>query len=151
MAQKASVSETSACNGRVTPNHHQQTQTIKKDEQNENEQSEKKLTTRTNDDDTKDKIGADLSHMSEQRLRQTIQQIISETINMPSSSQENLVRPAQEKIERGKSADNVHQKITSGEINGPTLPFNLEHYFQPKTYQDFLATAVLNKVLITRI
>lgn len=153
-AEKATVCVARTCNGHVTPNHHQQTQTVKKEHQNEDDHkdddkaAEKKLTTWTNDGQAEEKIGADLSHLSEQRLRQTIQQIISETINMSSTSLENLARPARDKIERGGSADNVHQRIISGESNGPTLPFNLEHYFQPKSYQDLLATAVLNKVRV---
>lgn len=88
----------------------------------------------------------DLGRMSEQRLRQTIQQIISETINMPSPSLERFARSGSPPIRRDASADNIVQRNGSGDSHGPSLPFNLEHYFQPKSYQDLLATAVLNKV-----
>lgn len=101
------------------------------------------------------KMVTDFGHMSEQRLRQTIQQIISETINMPSTMDE-LNRHSNKCIDGGggviggvggvgenaeemQLAKNIHQDT-------PPMPFNLEHYFQPKTYQDLLATAVLNKV-----
>lgn len=84
--------------------------------------------------------GPDFTDISEARLRNMIQKIISETIEMPPLSKTYAV--SEIALDRpSKLAENV------GLANGHR--HRTEHYFEPAIYQDLLATAVLNKVSIS--
>ena len=73
---------------------------------------------------------SNLSAASEARLRQMIQEIIAETINLPLLSRDHAAS------EVAAPTNGRHQRLRT------------EKYFEPKIYQDLLATAVLNKVIL---
>lgn len=83
--------------------------------------------------------GHDLTDISETRLRQMIQKIIAETINLPPLSNGHAVSEIS-LDRRSKAADN--RPLSNGYQRHRT-----EHYFEPTIYQDLLATAVINKVI----
>ncbi|XP_058986780.1 metabotropic glutamate receptor-like protein P [Musca domestica] len=84
--------------------------------------------------------GPDFTDLSEARLRNMIQKIISETIDMPPLSKTYAVS----EIALDRPSKMADMNLT----NGVGLRrHRTEHYFEPTIYQDLLATAVLNKIV----
>ncbi|XP_065370572.1 uncharacterized protein M7BP isoform X2 [Calliphora vicina] len=86
----------------------------------------------------------DFTDISETRLRQMIQKIIAETISLPPLSKSHAVSEIA-LDRRSKSGDS--RPLT----NGYNPRHRTEHYFEPIIYQDLLATAVLNKIVDTKL
>lgn len=86
-----------------------------------------------------------LADLSQTRLRNLIESIIAETLR---SSSGNALSPSAAVSEI--SLDTRSNGQLSVLSNGSKRRHRTEHYFEPKIYQDLLATAVLNKVRQTR-
>ncbi|XP_037895879.1 uncharacterized protein LOC119641360 isoform X3 [Glossina fuscipes] len=84
---------------------------------------------------------ADFGDISEARLRQMIQKIIAETMSMPPLTMNHAV--SEVALDRPSKTSAKHTFK-----NG--YRHRTEHYFEPKIYQDLLATAVLNKIVDTQ-
>lgn len=86
-----------------------------------------------------------LADLSQTRLRNLIESIIAETLR---SSSANALIPS------GAVSEISLDTRSNGQLsvlsNGNKRRHRTEHYFEPKIYQDLLATAVLNKVRQTR-
>lgn len=86
-----------------------------------------------------------LADLSQTRLRNLIESIIAETLR---SSSANALSPS------GAVSEISLDTRSNGQLsvlsNGNKRRHRTEHYFEPKIYQDLLATAVLNKVRQTR-
>lgn len=88
-----------------------------------------------------DQNNADFGDVSEARLRQMIQKIIAETISMPPLAMGHAV--SEVALDR-PSKTSARHTLKNG------YRHRTEHYFEPKIYQDLLATAVLNKIVDTQ-
>ncbi|XP_061390045.1 serine-rich adhesin for platelets [Musca vetustissima] len=84
--------------------------------------------------------GPDFTDISEARLRKMIQSIIEETIDMPPLSKTYAVS----EIALDRPSKMADMNLANG---GGLRRHRTEHYFEPTSYQDLLATAVLNKIV----
>lgn len=83
-----------------------------------------------------------LADLSQSRLRNIIESIIAETLRSSSANPSAAVSEI--------SLDTRSNGQLSVLSNGNKRRHRTEHYFEPKIYQDLLATAVLNKVRQSR-
>ncbi|XP_036332158.1 uncharacterized protein LOC118743527 isoform X3 [Rhagoletis pomonella] len=87
---------------------------------------------------------SEFSEISQMRLRQMIESIIAETLRMPPLNNGSVSEVA---LNMDTRSNGVTKSLPLGNGNAH-FPHHhrTEHYFEPKIYQDLLATAVLNKI-----
>ncbi|XP_037941179.1 uncharacterized protein LOC119674127 [Teleopsis dalmanni] len=83
----------------------------------------------------------DFSEISQVRLRQLIETILAETLRTPILSSSAVSEIA---LDTHSNAETI--PYSNGDVKMNSRRHRTEHYFEPKAYQDLLATAVLNKV-----
>ncbi|XP_053967135.1 uncharacterized protein LOC128868730 [Anastrepha ludens] len=89
-------------------------------------------------------IPSELPELSQTRLRQMIESIIAETLHMPPLANGSVSEIALNKDTRSNGSEN-NLLLENGSMR-LRHRHRTEHYFEPKIYQDLLATAVLNKI-----
>ncbi|XP_054741086.1 uncharacterized protein LOC129246358 [Anastrepha obliqua] len=87
---------------------------------------------------------SELPELSQTRLRQMIESIIAETLRMPPLANGSVSEIALNKDNRCNGSEN-NLLLENGNMR-LRHRHRTEHYFEPKIYQDLLATAVLNKI-----
>ncbi|XP_033152624.1 uncharacterized protein LOC117136078 isoform X2 [Drosophila mauritiana] len=92
----------------------------------------------TNNNNNNNSADSELADLSQTRLRSLIETIIAETLRSSSLSASGAVSEI--------SLDTRSHVSELANGNGLKRRHRTEHYFEPKIYQDLLATAVLNKI-----
>ncbi|XP_032572848.1 uncharacterized protein LOC6608027 isoform X7 [Drosophila sechellia] len=92
----------------------------------------------TNNNNNNNHADSELADLSQTRLRSLIETIIAETLRSSSLSASGAVSEI--------SLDTRSHVSELANGNGLKRRHRTEHYFEPKIYQDLLATAVLNKI-----
>ncbi|KMY92040.1 titin isoform X3 [Drosophila simulans] len=92
----------------------------------------------TNNNNNNNHADSELADLSQTRLRSLIETIIAETLRSSSLSASGAVSEI--------SLDTRSHASELANGNGLKRRHRSEHYFEPKIYQDLLATAVLNKI-----
>ncbi|EDV59659.1 general transcriptional corepressor trfA isoform X2 [Drosophila erecta] len=92
----------------------------------------------TNNNNNNNNADSELTDLSQTRLRSLIETIIAETLRSSSLSASGAVSEI--------SLDTRSHVSELANGNGLKRRHRTEHYFEPKVYQDLLATAVLNKI-----